>query len=126
LSSPVPFGGRDILVHPLAWAGWAGLLVTALNLIPAGQLDGGHLVYVLLGRRARTLWPLIVVGLVALGFVWSGWWIWAGLIFFLGRSYAEPLDAITPLDARRQMLALLGLVIFLLTFTPVPLIGPFG
>jgi len=124
VSSPIPYGGRDILVHPLAWAGWAGLLVTALNLIPAGQLDGGHLLYVMLGRGARRLWPLIVVGLVALGFVWSGWWIWAGLIFFLGRTYAEPLDAITPLDGKRRALAILGLVIFFLTFTPVPLIGP--
>lgn len=121
LGQPVPYGGTDVLVHPLAWAGWAGLLVTALNLIPAGQLDGGHLIYVLFGRRIRRLWPFIVLTLVGLGFVWSGWWIWAALIFFLGRSYAQPLDTITPLDTKRKLIAGLGLVVFLLTFSPVPL-----
>lgn len=118
---PLPFGGIDVLVHPLAWAGWAGLLVTALNLIPAGQLDGGHLVYVLLGRRARGLWLAIVLVLVGMGFIWGGWWVWALLIFFLGRSFAQPLDTITKLDGRRRVLAILGLIIFFLTFTPVPL-----
>ena len=121
VGQPVPYGGVDVLVHPLAWAGWAGLLVTALNLIPAGQLDGGHLMYVLLGERASMLWPVIVLALVALGFVWPGWWIWAALIFFLGRNHAQPLDTITPLDTKRKLLAVLGMVIFLLTFSPVPL-----
>lgn len=121
VGQPVPYGGVDVLVHPLAWAGWAGLLVTALNLIPAGQLDGGHLMYVLLGERARMLWPVIVLALVGLGFVWPGWWIWAALIFFLGRHHAQPLDTITPLDTRRKLLAMLGMIIFLLSFSPVPL-----
>ncbi|MGA9192634.1 MAG: site-2 protease family protein [Anaerolineales bacterium] len=120
--SPIPYGGQDIIIHPLAWAGWAGLLVTALNLLPAGQLDGGHLVYVLFGRKVSMAWPIIVVALVGMGFIWSGWWIWAALVFFLGRSHAEPLDEITPLDPGRRLLALLGLAIFVLTFTPVPLV----
>jgi membrane-associated protease RseP (regulator of RpoE activity) len=120
--APIPFGGQDIIIHPLAWAGWAGLLVTALNLLPAGQLDGGHLVYVLFGRNVSRAWPIIVFILVGMGFVWSGWWIWAALVFFLGRSHAEPMDEITPLDGGRRLLAILGLVIFVLTFTPVPLI----
>lgn len=120
--SPIPYGGQDIIIHPLAWAGWAGLLVTALNLLPAGQLDGGHLVYVLFGRKVSLAWPIIVVALVGMGFIWSGWWIWAALVFFLGRTHAEPLDEITPLDPGRRLLALLGLAIFVLTFTPVPLV----
>ena len=121
-SQPLPLGGMDVMIHPVAWAGWAGLLVTALNLIPAGQLDGGHLLYVLLGKRVRALWPFILGILVLLGFVWTGWWLWAGLIFFLGRMYAEPLDQITPLDPPRKALALLGIIIFFLVFTPVPLV----
>jgi membrane-associated protease RseP (regulator of RpoE activity) len=97
-------------------------LVTALNLIPAGQLDGGHLMYVLLGKRVSTLLPLILVVLVALGFVWPGWWLWAALVFLLGRLHAEPLDQIPPLDPSRRLIAILGIVIFFLVFTPVPLL----
>jgi membrane-associated protease RseP (regulator of RpoE activity) len=121
-SQPMPVGGTDVMIHPVAWAGWAGLLVTALNLVPAGQLDGGHVIYVLLGKRARALWPFILAILVLLGFVWSGWWLWALLIFFLGRLYAEPLDQITQLDSPRVAVAILGIVLFLLVFTPVPLV----
>jgi membrane-associated protease RseP (regulator of RpoE activity) len=119
---PLPRGGLDVTLHPIAWAGWAGLLVTAINLIPAGQLDGGHLIYVLLGKRAARILPLVLVGLLILGLVWYGWWIWAVLILVLGRFYAEPLDQITQLDPRRKLLAILGIIIFILVFTPVPLI----
>ena len=118
---PAPLGGRDVILSPVAWAGWAGLLVTAMNLIPAGQLDGGHLMYVLLGPRVRRLWPFLVGALALMGFLWQGWWIWAALLFVLGRVHAEPLDQITPLDSRRQVLAFAGLVLFLLVFAPVPL-----
>jgi len=118
---PVPFGGLDVQLHPVAWAGWAGLLITALNLIPAGQLDGGHILYVLIGRKARFILPFLLVGMIILGFVWSGWWLWAFLTFFLGRIYAEPLDQITPLDPKRKALAIFGLIIFVLIFTPIPL-----
>jgi membrane-associated protease RseP (regulator of RpoE activity) len=120
---PFPWGGVDVVIHPIAFAGWAGLLVTALNLIPAGQLDGGHVLYVLLGQKARALLPVILVALVLLGFVWVGWWLWAFLIFLLGRLYAEPLDQITPLNMPRKAIAILGLVIFFLVFTPIPLIA---
>jgi membrane-associated protease RseP (regulator of RpoE activity) len=118
---PTPLGATDVILHPLAWAGWVGLLVTALNLIPAGQLDGGHVIYTLFGARARVLWPFIIVALLLLGIVWRGWWIWAGLVFVLGRFYAEPMDQITPLNRRRKVLAVITLLIFLLVFSPVPI-----
>ncbi len=119
---PLPLGGIDVNLHPVAWAGWAGLLVTAMNLIPAGQLDGGHMLYVLIGReKARKVLPFVLGALVLLGLFWQGWWIWAVIIFLLGRSYAEPMDQITPLDDNRKKLAVLALVVFLLTFIPVPL-----
>jgi membrane-associated protease RseP (regulator of RpoE activity) len=126
-SQPLPVGGVDVMIHPVVWAGWAGLLVTALNLIPAGQLDGGHIMYTLLGKRSRALLPFILVTLVALGFFWNGWWLWAALIYFLvGRATAEPLDQITPLDQPRKALAVIGVLIFILVFTPVPLVTAFA
>jgi len=118
---PLPAGGLDVTLHPIAWAGWAGLFVTALNLIPAGQLDGGHIMYVLLGKRTSSLLPFILGALVLLGFAWSGWWFWAAMIFFLGRFHAEPLDQITTLDTKRKILAIVGVVVFILIFMPVPL-----
>lgn len=126
---PTPLGGMDVFLHPVAWAGWAGLLVTSFNLVPAGQLDGGHILYALMGKRMRALWPFIVAGLAILGFFYSGWWIWVFLIFYMGRTNAEPHDEITPLDTGRKLLALFGIVVMLLVFTPIPLRliqGPFG
>ncbi len=119
---PIPIGGRDVMVNPVAWAAWAGLLVTFLNLIPVGQLDGGHVLYSLFGKRVGVLYPIILVVLILMGFFWSGWWLWAFLIFLFGRSHAEPLDQITLLDGKRKLLAVLMLVIFLLVLTPVPLV----
>lgn len=119
----LPSNGVDVFIHPVAFAGWAGLLVTSLNLIPAGQLDGGHVMYSLLGDRAQMFrWP-IVLGLAALGlFVWPGWFLWAGLVFFLGQGHPPPLDSLTRLDRKRKVLAVSVLAVFVLTFTPQPLI----
>lgn len=125
-STPLPLGGRDVLMHPIAWAGWAGLLVTAINLIPAGQLDGGHILFVIFGKNSTRLVPAIILALAVLGIFWSGWWLWALIIFFLGRSHMEPLDLITPLDTRRKLLAGLAVVVFILVFTPVPLVSYSG
>ena len=120
--TPFPFGGTDVMLNSVAWAGWAGLLVTAMNLIPAGQLDGGHVFYVLFGSKtAKRIVPFIIGALVLLGLVWNGWWLWAVLIYFLGRQNAELLDEITTIDNKRKILAVLALLVFILTFTPVPL-----
>lgn len=117
---PSPLGGTDVFIHPVAFAGWAGLLVTALNLVPAGTLDGGHVVYALFGEKARKAFPYLIAIMAVLGLFWSGWWLWAFLLFWLGRVNAETLDQITPLDSRRRMVAMLVIVLFLLVFTPVP------
>jgi membrane-associated protease RseP (regulator of RpoE activity) len=118
--SPIPFGGQDVLIHNVAFAGWAGLLVTALNLIPAGTLDGGHVIYGLFGEKAAKGFPYILGLLAVLGLFWSGWWIWAVLLLWLGRVHAEPLDQITPLDTSRRLLAVFVIIIFILIFSPVP------
>ncbi len=123
---PAPVGGSDIFMNDYAWAGWAGLLVTALNLIPVGQLDGGHLIYVLLGKRANRIMPYVLGVLLLLGFAWQGWWLWALLIYLLGRTHAEPLDQITQLDPRRKSIAIVGLILFALVFSPIPLMTSFG
>ncbi|MFN2113976.1 MAG: site-2 protease family protein [Anaerolineales bacterium] len=120
--TPLPAGGIDVSIHPIAWAGWAGLLITSLNLLPAGQLDGGHLIYSLFGGRLKWIRPLIVGVLFILGFLWSGWWLWSAMILLLGKQYAEPLDDITELNPARKALARFGLVIFFLIFMPIPLI----
>jgi membrane-associated protease RseP (regulator of RpoE activity) len=119
---PAPFGATDVMLSPVAWAGWVGILVTALNLIPAGTLDGGHISQTLFGKRVtRRMLPLIIGLLALLGFAWNGWWLWAVLIFFLvGRVYAEPLDQITPLSKNRRVVGVICLILFILTFTPVP------
>ncbi len=117
----LPDAEKDVFVNQVAWAGWSGLLLTALNLIPAGQLDGGHIAYALLGERVRKLyWPLVSV-MVALAFLNSVWWLLAALVVLMGKLYAPPLDGVTPLDARRRRWAYVVLVVLVLTFVPLPL-----
>jgi Zn-dependent protease len=118
----LPSNGVDVFIHQVAFAGWAGLLVTGLNLIPAGQLDGGHVVYAMFGEKIANvcLWVVLAV-LSALAFLWQGWIIWVVLIFFLGRMRAEPLDDLTQLTGKQQALALLVILIFFLVFTPIPM-----
>ena len=115
-------GGYDVFIHPVALAGWAGLLVTALNLLPVGQLDGGHVMYSLIGQRAKLFaWPIVIL-LVVMGFLlWEGWLLWAALIFLFGRQHPAPLDDVTRLDLPQKIYAGLVLVMFLLVFTPVPI-----
>lgn len=117
----LPSGGQDVMLHPLAFAGWAGLLVTGLNLVPAGQLDGGHVVYALLGEHARYVtWGMIAL-LLVLGIWWQGWLLWAAVVFLLARKHAQPLDDLSPLDKTARLVAIGILVLFVLTFTPFPL-----
>ncbi|MBT3321455.1 MAG: site-2 protease family protein [Anaerolineae bacterium] len=121
-STPSPIGALDVQVHNIAWAGWAGLLVTSLNMIPMGTLDGGHIIYSRFGKKVKKLVPFIFAALVALGFAWQGWWLWAVMLNFLGRRHAEPLDQITELDPKRRKWAFFALIIFILVFIPVPLV----
>ena len=100
----LPSGGLDVQLNQVAWAAWVGLLVTSLNLIPLGQLDGGHIASVLFGDKAKQLfWP-IIISLVILVVVTgtTTWILWVFILFFLGRTYAEPLDQVTELDPRRR------------------------
>jgi len=115
-------GGHDILINSTAFAAWFGLFVTAMNLLPVGQLDGGHVIYCLLGRRAQWL-GMALIGVMALaGFWWTGWWLWALLVFFIiGPGHPPPLNDLVELGAPRKILAYLMLVIFIVLFMPNPL-----
>lgn len=108
-------------LHPFALAGWVGLLVTALNLIPLGQLDGGHVLYAVAGRAQRRWAPWLFAGLLALAWVWPGWLLWAAIIFFVMKLRHPPVwDPGTPLGTWRRLAALACLAIFLFCFMPVP------
>lgn len=117
----LPSQGMDMDMHPIAFAGWAGLLITSLNLIPAGQLDGGHAARALLGAKTRYLTWALIGALLLLGFLWQGWLMWAVLVFIFSRHEVEPLDTYTPLGRREMVIAAVLLALFVLTFTPIPL-----
>ncbi len=116
-----PPEGYDILLHPIAFAGWIGLFVTSLNLIPIGQLDGGHVAFALLGGRHRTLSMLLVIVLAGAGIIfWEGWLIWALLMVILGVEHPPIVYWESPLDPRRKLVGWATVAIFVLTFTPRP------
>lgn len=110
-------------LHPVAAAGWVGLFVTAINLLPAGQLDGGHVSYALFGRRHVWVSRLTVLLLFTFGFLWGwlGWVVWGVLILALtGVRHPPPVDPETPLDTKRKVVGWMLLATLAVTFTPVP------
>lgn len=118
-------GSSAILLSPLALAGWFGLFVTALNLLPLGQLDGGHILYALDPAAQRRVSWATLFALLPLGLAWPGWWVWAALVFLVGRGrLAHPAvwDAETPLDRRRMRLAWTAFGVLVLTFVPRPFV----
>jgi membrane-associated protease RseP (regulator of RpoE activity) len=115
-------GQHDILVHPMAFAGWFGLLATAFNLFPIGQLDGGHILYAVLGKKKAYYAGIASIAvLVALGiFYWQGWLFWALIATLVGLRH-PPIFEGERLDRKRKIWAFAALLIFLLSFTPAPL-----
>ncbi len=115
---------HSIFLHPIAFAGWVGILVTALNLFPVGQLDGGHVAYALLGKKSRNLSRFFLGAFIAMGiFFWVGWFIWAFLLFFLGLRHPSVLDEAAHLSPRRKLIGYVVILIFILSFIPAPLKG---
>lgn len=114
---------NDVVIHPLALAGWFGLFVTSLNLLPAGQLDGGHALYAVVGRRTPLLSGALVGVLVWLGFrLWPGWFTWAGILALMNvLGHPATGDDDRPLGAGRLVAAVLSLLLFVLTFVPEPI-----
>ncbi len=130
--SPVSYAARrlivgdgTVLLHPLAFAGWVGVFVTMLNLLPLAQLDGGHILYALIGKHQARIGPIVWLGLIALGFIQGQWWwwVWAAVIIILGRgrlAHPQVLDRHRRLPRNRRPIGWVTLLLFLATFIPVP------
>jgi membrane-associated protease RseP (regulator of RpoE activity) len=120
-----PPDGFSVNLHPTAFAGWFGLLATALNLFPLGQLDGGHISYAVLGRRSTQVTYGTLICLVGLSFVSSSWIVWtvltAGMLFAFGPRHPRTYDEDMPLDTGRRWLAAFAVLMFVLCFTPAPI-----
>ncbi|MEQ1946009.1 MAG: site-2 protease family protein [Bryobacteraceae bacterium] len=118
----------DIYLHPMARASWVGLLATALNLLPIGQLDGGHILYAFVGEKTRVLTRIFLGALLVLGSVQVvtsqfrngySWLFWATVLFFIARKHPVIYDP-RPLSKTRQWLGFAALVVLILSFTPNP------
>jgi len=122
--------GSALVLHPVGFAGWVGIMVTSFNLIPFGQLDGGHISYALLGRKARLVSQGVVAIFVVMGvFFWAGWFLWAAvMLFFEFKSkfrlrHPPVFDEDAPLGPKRRFLSVLVILIFILSFIPDPVKG---
>jgi membrane-associated protease RseP (regulator of RpoE activity) len=116
--------GMMVYTHPMADAAWAGFLVTALNLFPVGQLDGGRIAYALFGRHHRVIGIATFGALLALGVVTgaANWFVWAALLFFMvGFHHSPPLDDMTPLSPGRRLTGILCLILLVLLVPPIPI-----
>jgi membrane-associated protease RseP (regulator of RpoE activity) len=129
--------GTMVYTHPMADAAWVGFFVTALNLFPVGQLDGGRIAYALFGRYHALIGKITIIGTVLLGLaamavnvlVWGGtfaaslnWFVWAALVFFLvGVHHGPPVDEVSPLSPDRRVVGVVCLILFVLLIPPIPI-----
>jgi membrane-associated protease RseP (regulator of RpoE activity) len=111
----------DYVIHPTLFAGWVGIFLTAVNLLPAGQLDGGHIARAILKEKHKYVSWIVIFVLAGLSFFYTGWLMFAIIILlFIGTQHQPPLNEITPLDTKRKLLGLVILIIFILSFAPIP------
>ena len=116
--------GTDIVAHPILIAAWFGLLITGINLVPAGQLDGGHIAYAILGQRAKYLSYVMIAVFMALALLLSeSWLLWAILLLLFGRSHPPSLNQSVKLEPIHFALALIAVLVLVLVFVPNPLSG---
>jgi membrane-associated protease RseP (regulator of RpoE activity) len=117
--------GYSLNMHPVAFAAWFGLLATALNLFPIGQLDGGHISYAVLGRRSTAVTLVMIVVAMVLTYFSMSWLVWTllmiGMLVAFGPRHPRTFDEHVPLDRTRIILAVVALIIFVLCFTPAPI-----
>lgn len=111
---------EKIYLYPMARAAWVGIFATALNLLPIGQLDGGHIIYSLTGRWASRISLAAIIALIPLGYFYPPWWGWAVALYFFGRRHPRIHDE-APLNPQRKAFALIGLALFIVCFMVAPL-----
>jgi membrane-associated protease RseP (regulator of RpoE activity) len=112
---------HDLFLHPIAFAGWAALFVTSINLFPAGQLDGGHVMFAMLGPRAKYVSWLVAAALCYLGFAYQPmWFIFTVLIFLFMFRHPSPIDPVTQLDRKRIVIGVLTFALQVICFVPIP------
>ncbi len=111
----------NYVIHPTLFAGWVGIFLTAVNLLPAGQLDGGHVARAILKEKHKYVSWVVIFVLAGLSFFYTGWLMFAIIILlFIGTQHQPPLNEITKLDTKRKILGLAILIIFILSFAPIP------
>jgi membrane-associated protease RseP (regulator of RpoE activity) len=127
LAAPLFFPGdpdATIRLHPIGWAAWFGMLATSINLLPIGQLDGGHMVFALFGTRSHRIISYTVfgalIGISLYSWPMMGYLLFALILLFMGFRHPRPRTEFAPLGKGRNIIALIGLIIFVLTFIPVP------
>lgn len=124
----LPSNGNDVMVNAIAFPAWFGLVVTMINLLPIGQLDGGHVIYSIFGHVQWRIAQAAIVVLLGLGFYLAFvyrqfinvWLLWVFIAQIFGLRHPPPLDDITPLDRRRKLIGYATIVIFILILTPIP------
>jgi membrane-associated protease RseP (regulator of RpoE activity) len=118
-----PPAGMETYMHPVSFAAWFGFFATALNLLPAAQLDGGHVIYAIFRRYHRWISISVVAVLLPLAiFYWVGWGVWIVLLLVLRLYHPPTLDDDAPIQPRHIALGLIGLALFILCFTPAPFV----
>ena len=114
----------DTVMHPTLFAGWVGLFLTSINLLPIGQLDGGHVARALFKEKQKYVSWVVIFTIIALSFFYTGWLFFAFIILFLiGTQHQPPLNEITPLETKRILIGILALIVFILCFAPIPMYG---
>ncbi len=123
IKGPIP-DGQVLMVNSVAFAGWVGLLVTMFNLLPIGQLDGGHIMYALFGRRQKYFAYAAMVGLLVLSFWWTGWAFWLIFTLLLKPEHPPTIVDEIPIGRRRKIIGYASIAAFILCFMPVPIWHP--
>ncbi|MCX6667158.1 MAG: site-2 protease family protein [Euryarchaeota archaeon] len=115
---------QNAIIHPTLFAGWVGIFLTAVNLLPIGQLDGGHVARAFLKEKHKYAGWVVIFLLIGLSFVYTGWLMFAFIVLFLiGTQHQPPLNEIDPLDMRRKLIGILVVIVFIVSFAPIPFSG---